>query len=81
MGLREAGWRTLRPEATFYVWAKCPGGTDSMSVASRILDEADVVVIPGAGFGPAGEGYVRFALTVSEERTREAVRRIARLHW
>jgi len=80
-GLRDAGWPVKEPEATFYLWAKCPNGTDSMTVATRALDEADVVVIPGAGLGEAGEGYVRFALTLSEERTREAVERLARLHW
>ena len=52
-----------------------------MTAASRILDEADVVGVPGAGFSPAGEGYVRFALTVPEDRTREAVERITRLSW
>lgn len=80
-GLREAGWPVKVPEATFYLWAKCPAGTDSMTVATRALDEADVVVVPGAGFGEAGEGYVRFALTLSEERTCEAVERLARLQW
>ena len=79
-GLREAGWPVTVPDATFYVWAKCPG-VDSMTVAARALDEADVVVVPGPGFGPAGEGYVRFALTVTEERTREAVERLAKLTW
>jgi len=52
-----------------------------MTVATRVLDEADSVVIPGAGFGLCGEGFVRFSLTVSEERTQEAVDRIARLSW
>ena len=80
-GLREVGWSVAVPQATFYVWASCPGGLDSMSVASRILDEADVVVIPGLGFGRCGEGYVRFALTVDESRTREAARRLARIKW
>ncbi len=80
-GLRKAGWPVTPPEATFYVWAKCPAGRDSMTVATRVLDEADVVLIPGAGFGPCGEGFVRFALTVSEERTQEAVDRIARVSW
>ena len=79
-GLREAGWSIAAPQATFYVWARCPGGCDSMTVASRILDHADVVVIPGAGFGRCGEGFIRFALTVSDERTQEAVRRIARIN-
>lgn len=80
-GLREAGWPVRAPDATFYVWARCPAGYDSMAVVSRILDEADVVVIPGVGFGPCGEGFVRFALTVSEEKIREAVGRIGRMSW
>ena len=80
-GLREAGWSVRAPQATFYVWVKCPAGHDSMAVALRILDEADVVVIPGVGFGQCGEGFVRFALTVSEDRIREAIRRIARMTW
>lgn len=80
-GLREAGWPVSTPQATFYVWAKCPAGYDSMTVASRLVAEADVVAIPGVGFGAAGEGYVRFALTVPQERMREAVRRLAKLSW
>ena len=80
-GLREAGWPITTPQATFYVWAKYPGRVDSMTFASRLLDETDVVVIPGIGFGASGEGYIRFALTVSEERTRVAVHRIGRLSW
>ncbi len=81
VGLRGAGWHVDSPGATFYVWAKCPPGHDSMRTATRILDDADVVVVPGVGFGSAGEGYIRFALTVSEERTRAAVERIHRLRW
>ncbi len=80
-GLREAGWHVNTPDATFYAWAKCPSGSDSMKTAARILDDADVVVVPGIGFGRTGEGYVRFALTVSEERTRRAVERIAGIRW
>ena len=80
-GLRQAGWSVAPPQATFYVWARCPGGLDSMTVASRVLEKADVVVIPGVGFGQCGEGYVRFALTVDEARTREAVSRILGMKW
>ena len=80
-GLREAGWRIKEPQATFYIWASCPAECDSMAVASRMLEEAGVVVIPGVGFGSHGEGYVRFALTITEEKTREAVRRLAKLSW
>jgi LL-diaminopimelate aminotransferase len=80
-GLNAAGWSVHPPEATFYAWVRCPIQLTSMAVVSRILDEANVVVIPGVGFGEAGDGYVRFALTVSELRTREAVERIARLRF
>lgn len=80
-GLQAAGWRVRSPEATFYVWVRCPSGFDSMTTVTQILEKANVVTIPGIGFGKAGEDYIRFALTVSEERTREAVGRIARIHW
>jgi len=79
--LKEAGWTVTAPLATFYVWAKCPNGIDSMTVAKRILDRTDVVVVPGVGFGPCGEGYVRFALTVDEQRTKQAEKRLAKLRW
>ncbi len=80
-GLGKGGWSRPALAATFYVWLKCPTGTDSMTTATRILEEAAVVVIPGIGFGKAGEGYVRFALTVDEDRTKEAAERIANIKW
>ena len=52
-----------------------------MATAARILDEVGVVVIPGVGFGETGEGYVRLALTVDIERSREVVRRIASISF
>lgn len=80
-GLKSAGWMVSSPRATFYVWSKCPAGYDSITVALRLFDEINVVAIPGVGFGALGEGYVRFALTVDEEKTREAVQRISTLTW
>ncbi|MBN1343238.1 MAG: LL-diaminopimelate aminotransferase [Phycisphaerae bacterium] len=80
-GLGEIGFDVKNPEATFYVWAKCPKGLSSMDVAGRVLDEASVVLIPGIGFGEPGEGYVRAALTVGVERLAEAVRRMASIDW
>lgn len=80
-GLRRAGWHVDPPGATFYVWAKCPDGHDSMATVTRILESANVVVIPGVGFGQCGDGHVRFALTVNEQRTNEATERIAGIHW
>ncbi len=80
-GLRESGWTVEVPDATFYLWSQCPAGRDSFHVVSRMLDEVDVVAVPGTGFGRCGEGYIRFALTVDETATREAVERISRLRW
>lgn len=76
-GLNSLGWKVNRPKATFYIWTKLPKGqTDSIKFAKALLDKADVVVTPGIGFGPSGEGYIRMALTVSKERLQEAVARI-----
>jgi len=80
-GLLKKGWKLRRPDATFYVWARCPEGWSSENTATRILEEADVVMTPGNGFGAAGEGYIRAALTVDEERLAEAVERIGKLSW
>ena len=82
-GLREAGWDAAPMRATFYLWVPTPKGLPSTEVAKSVLAEAGVVITPGVGFGlgGGGEGYVRFALTVPEERIREAVRRIRVLRF
>ena len=77
--LQDAGLKVNRPEATFYVWVTCPKGLDSATFAARLLEEADIVATPGIGYGPHGEGYVRFALCVDEARLAEAAERIQRL--
>lgn len=74
-GLRELGYRVHPPQATFYLWFRVPEGYTSASFAEKLL-EAGVVVTPGAGFGQHGEGYVRMALTVPEDRLREALERL-----
>jgi LL-diaminopimelate aminotransferase len=80
-GLRRLGWRVFEPPATFYVWARVPDGHTSAKTVERLLEEAHIVSTPGNGFGPSGEGYVRFALTVPVERLREALARIEKLTW
>jgi LL-diaminopimelate aminotransferase len=80
-GLREAGCEVEAPTAGFFVWARCPGGMDSLKFAARLLDEADVVVVPGAGFSERGREYFRVALTVETPRVREAVERVKRIKW
>ncbi len=77
-GLRRLGYQVDPPKATFYVWLKTPPGVNSMDFATRLLEEAGVVVVPGVGFGPPGEGFVRLALTVPKERLEEAVDRLAK---
>jgi LL-diaminopimelate aminotransferase len=75
-GLRKLGIEVSRPEATFYLWAKCPKGFSSIAFVSLLLKKAGILTTPGSGFGAPGEGYVRFALTVSAGRTYEAVERM-----
>lgn len=78
-GLKKLGMHIMKPKATFYVWVKVPPHFNSMSFVTHMLDKAGVLATPGNGFGVAGEGYVRFALTASTDRIREAVNRIQRI--
>jgi LL-diaminopimelate aminotransferase len=75
-GLLALGFDVEAPKATFYVWMAVD---DCMKFATRLLDEAGIVVTPGIGFGSGGDGFVRFALTRSTDRISEAVDRIAGL--
>lgn len=80
--LNAAGWPAQAPRATMYLWARLPGPlrkAGSFAFAERLLLEEGVVVAPGIGFGPYGEGWIRFALVEDEARIQEAVGRIARL--
>jgi LL-diaminopimelate aminotransferase len=78
-GLKRLGMHLMKPKATFYIWTKVPSKFDSMGFVSHLLNRAGVLTTPGNGFGVAGEGYVRFALTASVERTEEAVERIGKI--
>lgn len=77
-GLKKLGMHLIKPEATFYIWAKVPSHFASMDFVTHILNKAGVLATPGNGFGEAGEGYVRFALTASVDRIEEAVERIGK---
>lgn len=79
-GLRSFGWKIPSPKASFYVWAKIPKGfTDSMQTARDFLEKGDIIVTPGVGFGPAGEGYIRMTLTVPKDRMIQALERIQKI--
>ena len=79
-GLKELGWQVRFPQATFYCWIPVPPGYTSAELALKFLEEMSVVVTPGNGFGPNGEGYFRISLTSPEARLEEALRRIAKSH-
>jgi len=78
-GLNSAGWPVDKPKGTMFVWAPIPEPyrpLGSLEFSKLLLREALVAVSPGIGFGPMGEGYVRFALIENEHRTRQAIRSI-----
>lgn len=80
-GLRRTGWQVESPKASMFVWAKYPTEWQhlgSIDLAMKLLEEAEVAVSPGRGFGELGEGYLRLALVENEQRLRQAVRQIAR---
>ncbi len=61
-----------------YLWIPLPDGVSSMELAERALEDEAVAVVPGAALGPGGEGFVRIALTTSEDRIREGMERLTR---
>ena len=77
--LRSIGLSCEAPKATIYVWARVPEGETSESFATKLLEQASVIVTPGTGYGEGGEGYVRISLTTPDKRLMEAVRRIGAL--
>ncbi|MEZ5169877.1 MAG: aminotransferase class I/II-fold pyridoxal phosphate-dependent enzyme [Acidimicrobiia bacterium] len=80
-GLNRAGWPLEAPHGTMFVWAPIPEPyreMGSLEFAVMLVKDAKVAVSPGVGFGPGGEGYVRFALIENEQRINQAVRQIRR---
>ncbi len=81
-GLERIGWEVEKPKASMFVWARYPREwrerMGSIDFAMKLIEEAEVAVSPGRGFGEAGEGYLRLALVENEHRLRQAVRQIGR---
>jgi alanine-synthesizing transaminase len=79
-GLRKIGWDVETPRASMFVWAKVAdrhlAGQSTLDFCFRLLEEADVAIAPGKGFGDNGEGYVRIALVENEQRIKQALRQI-----
>jgi LL-diaminopimelate aminotransferase len=75
--LAGAGHRVFGGRHAPYIWMATPAGTSSWEFFDTLLQRAHVVVTPGAGFGPAGEGYVRVSAFNTREHVREALARIS----
>jgi len=77
--LKSMGIVVEPPRGSIYLWVPVPDGHTSESFTAHLLDEVAIVVAPGTGYGPAGEGFVRFSLTVPDDRLEEGVERLRRV--
>jgi alanine-synthesizing transaminase len=80
-GLNRIGWHLTPPKGTMFVWAPIPEPyreMGSLEFSSFLVSEAEVATSPGVGFGPGGDGHVRFALIENEQRVGQAVRNLRR---
>jgi len=75
-GLNKLGWNLKPTQGTFYIWVPTIRGMSSVDFANLLLDKCGIIVVPGIGYGEYGEGYIRIALTVEEERLEEAIERL-----
>jgi LL-diaminopimelate aminotransferase len=78
-GLTKLGYKVYGGVNAPYIWVRMPQGVGSWQFFDKLLNEANVVCTPGAGFGPAGEGYVRLTAFGQPENVKEALERLARL--
>ncbi len=75
--LNDIGCTAQIPKAGLYIWAKVPQGYTSMEFAADLLDQVGVLVIPGTGYGPSGEGFVRLSLTISDASLVKALTKLS----
>jgi len=81
-GLGRIGWEVAKPRGTMFVWAPIPAAyreMGSLEFAKFLVTEGKVAVSPGVGFGPGGDGHVRFALIENEQRIGQAVRSLRKV--
>lgn len=76
--LNSAGLKVDAPKGAIYVWVGVPEGHTSVSFCQFLLDECGVVTAPGSGYGANGEGYIRFSLTLRDDRVDEGMERVAK---
>jgi alanine-synthesizing transaminase len=80
-GLSRIGWDIPKPKGSMFVWASIPEPyveMTSVEFCSHLIRECEVALSPGEGFGPGGEGFVRFALIENEQRVAQAIRNLKR---
>ncbi|MCH8110068.1 MAG: LL-diaminopimelate aminotransferase, partial [Chloroflexi bacterium] len=75
--LRDIGLHVDPPKASLYIWARIPEGYTSAEFTAMLLDECDIVVTPGTGYGKYGEGYIRLSLTIAEDDMEKGLERLA----
>ena len=75
--LQAAGLHVDPPKASLYVWARVSQGYTSAELTGLLLEERDIVVTPGSGYGPHGEGYIRLSLTIADEDLERGLERLA----
>jgi len=74
--LRAGGWHLAPPAGGFFLWVRAPRGLDGEELALRLLEDVHVVAAPGAGFGPAGRGWIRISLVHDRSTLTSAARRL-----
>ncbi len=75
--LKDMGMKVESPKAGLYIWAGVPEGYTSAEFAEKLLEDTDVLMIPGGNYGAAGEGYVRLSITLQDELIDKALDRVA----
>ena len=75
--LNDIGCIAAAPKASLYVWAKIPPGFTSMEFSASLLEQVGVLVIPGTGYGPSGEGFVRLSLTLPDAALVKALSKLS----
>ena len=75
--LRDIGLEVTPPKASLYVWAKLPAGWKSADFAALLIEEKDIVVTPGSGYGKYGEGYIRLSLTLPDSQLEKGLSRLS----
>lgn len=75
--LEDMGMTVDSPRAGLYIWARVPKGYESAEFAERLLEDTDVLMIPGGNYGPSGEGYVRLSITLADDLIDKALERVS----